>query len=124
MHPQNTQDQAPADAVERAARLVHRYADEHDRVEGSGEAVEIWFDDGARLTSDDLRMVARAALATAMPTTTPEWGVARVDPWNDGKPDYQAMPSEREARSVAGEYRRATVYVVSREVTDWREVTP
>jgi len=49
-------------AVERVARLVEAYADEHDRVY-PGEPVEAW--PGERLTSDDLRVVARAALAAA-----------------------------------------------------------
>jgi len=100
MHPQNTQDQAPADAVERAARVI---ADETD--EPMWSAV----------------VIARATLAAALPPTTTEWGV-RYEVDRDTEV-HEARESEAEARAevAASPTDKA---LVSREVTDWREVTP
>ena len=95
MHPQNTQDQAPADAVERAARVI---ADETD--EPMWSAV----------------VIARATLAAALPPTTTEWGVRFP---NGYECSYQG--DEESARMSAAAGHRT---LLSREVTDWREVTP
>ncbi|MGV8972894.1 MAG: hypothetical protein ACOH10_11275 [Rhodoglobus sp.] len=65
----------------------------------------------------------RRLRAEVAPTTT-EWGVARIDPWDNGRPQFTACESETAARLVVDDYGRATVYLVSREVTAWTEATP
>ena len=108
MHPQNTQDQAPAEAVERAA-LVR---DVTFRLVESG------------LPWNEASSLA-AALAAALPPTTTEWGVLQPripglhrGPWT--KSEAEEWIAECEADGM----RPGAFVLASREVTGWREVTP
>jgi len=114
MHPQNTQDQAPADAVERAARALF----EHDQV--SPESVRTWgsihYADRAAYMEE-----ARTALAAAMPTMMIERG--RISRNAFARQDWGAMrPIAHPADDDL--WRGRGFLIVSREVTEWREVTP
>ena len=109
MHPQNTQDQAPPDAVERAARAVWKH----------WNPIAPAWNDAREQDRDEARAQARAALAAALPPTTTEWGVQRRD-GSVVPHDYAGVDPDFDA-----EYLRALGgTLVSREVTDWREVTP
>jgi len=109
MHPQTTQDQAPPDAAERAARTYTATL-----------AGRMFTDDEWAATRSQAEVEAmRAALAAALPPTTTEWGVQRRD-GSVVPHDYAGVDPDFDA-----EYLRALGgTLVSREVTDWREVTP
>jgi len=111
MHPQTTQDQAPPDAAERAARTYTATL-----------AGRMFTDDEWAATRSQAEVEAmRAALAAAMPTTMIERG--RISRNAFARQDWGAMrPIARPADDDL--WRGRGFLIVSREVTDWREVTP
>ena len=108
MHHENAQDQAPPDVVERAARVLWEDARQE-------------YDYAWEPNAESFRELARKVLAAAMPATTTEWGV-RYEADRDTEV-YEARESEAEARAQVAVSPTDTA-LVSREVTEWREVTP
>ena len=116
---------APDWAVEKAARTLWIGEQESDKDRAA--AARYWDDASIPddvIERDHYRRQARAALDDVWPETTTEWGVMH--------PDYEAPRHTRRGRDhVTGEaaalnsiFETDAYRVVSRTVTEWREVQP
>ena len=71
-----------------------------------------WGGDGHRT-----RCLLHEPTIESLPTTTTEWGVL----WGTTEPRAEWFPTRHDAIRTAEQW---GIRLVSREVTDWREVTP